>query len=73
MEGALSVQEYIDIYRDEGTEKVASQILIAWIQDVALRTITFTILRLYGSTTPHLDNRIVMYYLVSCMTATVFD
>ena len=33
----------------------------------------FTILKFLGSTTPHLSNRVVTYYVVSCMTPTMFD
>jgi len=31
IEGELSIQEYIDVYCDKGTEKVTSQIHVAWI------------------------------------------
>lgn len=73
LEGALLVQEYIDIYYDEGTKKVASHILVDHIQDVARWTIAFNILRLSGFATPHLENHVVMYYSVACMTPTVFE
>lgn len=64
---------YIDVYCDEGTEKITSQIPVARIQDVALCKILFTILMLLGSVEPHLANPVVMYYYVVCMTPTVFD
>lgn len=72
IEGALSIQEYIDIYCEDN-EKVASNIPIARIQDHALCTIMFTILWLSGSETPHFTTHIVMYYGVTCMNPMVFD
>jgi hypothetical protein len=56
MEGALSIQEYIGLYFDEGTMKISSHITMAHIWDMALQTIFFTILRLSGYAAPHLDN-----------------
>ena len=46
MEGALSVLEYTDVYYEDGTKKVTSQILVYHILDMALCTILFTIFRL---------------------------
>lgn len=60
------------MYCDMGNEKVSSQSPVACIQDVSLWIIYFTILRLSRFVEPHLANYVVIYYLVSCMTPTIF-
>lgn len=73
IEGELSIQEYIDVYCDEGMKKIVSQVPMDRIQDVALQTIVFTILMLSGSVAPSLENQVVIYYSIACMTPIVFD
>jgi hypothetical protein len=52
-EAALTIQEYITIYCEEGTKKVASQIPIAQIRGLALRLVAYCLVRMSGTTAQH--------------------
>ena len=50
---ALTIQEYISIYCEEGTQKVASQIPIARIRGIGLRSVAYCLVRMSGTATQH--------------------
>lgn len=52
-DASLTIQEYITVYCEEGTQKVASQIPIAWIPTLALRSVAYYLVRMLGTTSQH--------------------
>ena len=50
-DASLTIQEYITVYCEEGTQKVASQILIVQIQRLALRSVAYCLVRMSGTAT----------------------
>jgi hypothetical protein len=52
-DASLTIQVYITVYCEEGTQKVASQIPIARIQGLALRSISYCLVRMSGTTAQH--------------------
>ena len=53
-EVALTIQEYITVYCEEGTQKVASQIPIARIRGIGLRSIAYCLVRMLGTVAQHM-------------------
>ena len=55
--GALTVQDYIDVYYEEDTQKVASLVPIDKIRNLSMRAIVQTIVRLSGNASQHVALR----------------
>jgi hypothetical protein len=72
-DASLTIQEYITVYCEEGTQKVASQIPIAWIRTVALRSVAYYLVRMSGTTAQHVISFPLMYYALECMRPIVYD
>ena len=72
-DSSLTIQEYITMYCEEGTQKVASQIPIARIRTLALRSVAYCLVRMSDTTTQHVISRPLMYYALECMRPTVYD
>ena len=72
-DASLTIHEYITMYCEEGTQKVASQIPIAWIWTLALRLVAYCLVRMLGTTAQHVISRSLMYYALECMRSTVYD
>ena len=72
-DASLTIQEYITVYCEEGTQKVASQIPIARIQTLALRSMAYCLVRMLGTSTQHVISQPLMYYALECMRPTVYD
>ena len=70
---ALTVQDYIDVYCEEGMQKVASLVPIDKIQNLSIRAIVQTIVRLLGNDAQHVASRQHMYYVIECQKPTVMD
>ena len=71
-DASLTIQEYIDTYCEDGTQKVASHIPIARIETLALRSIVFCLLKMSGTTSQHVISHPLMYYALECSRATIF-
>ena len=61
------------MYCEDDTQKVDSQIPIARIQTLALRSVAYCLVRMSGTTTQHLISHSLMYYALECMRPTVYD
>ena len=72
-DASLTIQEYITVYCEEGTQKVALQILIARIQGLALRSVAYCLVRMSSTTAQHVISQPLMYYALECMRLTVYD
>ena len=71
-DASLTIQEYITVYCEEGTQKVASQIPIARIRTLALRFAVYCLVRMLGIDSQHMISRPLMYYVLECMKPTVY-
>ena len=72
-DASLTIQEYITVYWEEGTQKVASQIPITQIQTLALRSVAYYLVRMSGTTAQHVISQLLMYYVLECMRPTVYE
>lgn len=63
----LTIQEYIIAYYEAGTQKVVSQIPIARIETLALRSMAYCLVRMSGTAAQHVISRPLMYYALECM------
>ena len=69
----LSVQNYIDIYCELGTQNMGSCIPIVHIHNFPLQVLVSTIVRVVGSSSLHLANRNQMRLEVDCMQGALYD
>ena len=69
----LSVQNYIDIYCEPGTQKRGSFIPIVHIRNFPLQVLTSTIVRVAGSSSLHLATRNQMRLVVDGMQGALYD
>ena len=72
-DSSLTIQEYITTYCEADTQKVASQIPIARIETLALRSMAYCIVRMSGTIAQHVISHPLMYYSLECMRPTVYD
>lgn len=72
-DASLTIQEYIDTYCEAGTQKVASQIPIAHIETLDLRSIVFCLVKMLGTPIQHVILRPLIYYALECTWPTIFD
>ena len=69
----LSVENYIDIYCEPGTQKRGSCIPIVHIHNFPLLVLASTIVRVAGSSSLHLATRNQMRLAVDCLQAALYD
>ena len=72
-DASLTIQEYIDTYYKDGTQKVASQIPIARITTLALHSIVFCLVNMLSTTAQHVISHPLVYYALECTWPTIFD
>lgn len=61
------------MYCEDDTQKVASQIPIAQIRTLALRSVAYCLVRMFGTTTQHIISHPLMYYALEYMRPTIYD
>lgn len=71
--GAMSVQDYVNAYCVEGTEKCGSQILISTLTSFPLRVIIRMLNRMGGSAAQHLASKYYMHIGIECLQGHVYD
>ena len=69
----LSVQNYIDIYYEAGTQKRGICIPIVHIRNFPLHVLVSTIVRVAGSSSLHLASWNQMRLAVDCMQESLYD
>ena len=69
----LSVQNYIDIYCEPGTQKRCIYIPIVHIHNFPLQVLMSTIVRVAGSLSLHLATQNQMRLAVDCMQGALYD
>ena len=72
-DASLTIKEYITVYCKEGIQKVASQIPIAQIRTLALRSVAYCLVRMPGIASQHVISHPLMYYVPECMRSIVYD
>ena len=72
-DASLTIQEYITVYCEEGTQKVASQIPIVRIQTLVLRSVAYCLVRMSSIVSQYVISRSLMYYVLECLWLTVYD
>ena len=71
--GGLTIDEYIAVYCFSDTKKVGSQILKKSIQVQGLKAILLSLGRIAGLASLHQASRPLMFYVVECISPTVYD
>ena len=69
----LTIDEYIAMYCYPDTEKVGSQVPTNAIQVLGLKAILLTLGRIAGLASIHQASQPLMFYVVECMTPTIYD
>jgi len=69
----FSMDDYIRRYCAAGTKKKAGRASILAVTDMPLRTILFTVMRVFGSLGAHADTKAQMNYAIECMEPRVFN
>ena len=72
-DASLTIQEYITAYYEASTQKVASQIPVARIKTLELRSIAYCIVRMSGTVAQHVISHLLMYYSLECMRPTIYN
>jgi hypothetical protein len=72
-DASLTIQEYIISYCQVGTQKVASQIPIAWIEALTLKSMAYCVIRMPGTVAQHVISHLLMYYALEFMRPTIYD
>jgi hypothetical protein len=67
--GPSNIKDYIEMYHEDDTEKVGSQVPIHKIMRLSLRVILLLIGWITGSVTLHQDSRAHMHYAIQCQEA----
>jgi hypothetical protein len=71
--GGRTINDYINEYCEDGTEKMGSQVPIKQITNLSLKVILYTIVRIVGSNSLHLASWSQMQHGVECLRPTMFD
>ena len=71
--GRMTVEEYIIVYWIPDTKKIRSQVQVNVIQSLSLKVIVLVLERISGLESLHQDSRTIMFYLLECMRAMVYD
>ena len=61
------------MYCEDDTQKVASQIPIAQIRTLALRSVAYCLVKMSGIVAQHVISHPLMYDSLECMRPTVYD
>jgi hypothetical protein len=71
--GGLKMSEYCNQYCVPEAERKKGKVSIWGVQDLTLHTILFTIARMAGSSTPHMELQSYFQYAIECTEPRVFN
>jgi hypothetical protein len=71
--GGLKMSEYCNQYCVPEAARKKGKVAIWGVQDLTLRTILFTIARMAGSSTPHMELQSYFQYAIECTEPRVFN